>query len=116
MIDSATAPELKQAFQQHLRETEGHVTRLERIFNQMGMDAKRETCEAMKGIISEGEQIVDAKGDPHDQGRRLDRSSSTGGALRNGGLWNSAYVCSAVEFDRCREFAGTNPSREKGGR
>jgi ferritin-like metal-binding protein YciE len=64
MIDTATAPELKQAFQQHLRETEGHVTRLERIFNQMGIDAKRETCEAMKGIISEGEEIVSAKGDP----------------------------------------------------
>ena len=63
LIDAASSPELKQAFQQHLHETEGHVTRLERIFNQMGLDAKRETCEAMKGIISEGEQMVDAKGD-----------------------------------------------------
>jgi ferritin-like metal-binding protein YciE len=64
MIDSAQAPELKQAFQHHLQETEQHVTRLERIFNQIGTDAKRETCQAMKGIIEEGEQMVDAKGDP----------------------------------------------------
>ena len=47
MIDSAQAPELKQAFQHHLQETEQHVTRLERIFNQIGTDAKRETCQAI---------------------------------------------------------------------
>lgn len=64
MMDAAHSPALKQAFESHLRETEGHVTRLENIFQQIGADTKRETCLAMKGIIDEGEEMVKAKGNP----------------------------------------------------
>jgi ferritin-like metal-binding protein YciE len=64
MADAANSNQLKQAFRQHLTETQGHVSRLETIFRQLGTDPKRETCQAMKGLISEGEEIVDAKGDP----------------------------------------------------
>jgi ferritin-like metal-binding protein YciE len=63
MADAASSPDLKQAFRSHLRETEGHVARLEQIFNRLGNRTKRETCEAMKGLISEGEQMIAAKGD-----------------------------------------------------
>ena len=63
MTDAASSPELKQAFQSHLRETEGHVARLESIFHGLGRRTKRETCEAMKGLISEGEDMISAKGD-----------------------------------------------------
>lgn len=64
MADAASSSQLKQAFQQHLSETQGHVSRIERIFQQLGTESKRETCQAMKGLISEGEEMVDAKGDP----------------------------------------------------
>jgi ferritin-like metal-binding protein YciE len=64
MTNAANAPALKQAFESHLRETEGHVGRLERIFEALGVDTKRETCLAMKGLIDEGEEMVEAKGDP----------------------------------------------------
>ncbi len=64
MADAASSTDLKQAFQSHLRETEGHVSRLESIFNSLGAKAKGETCEAMKGLISEGETVISAKGDP----------------------------------------------------
>jgi ferritin-like metal-binding protein YciE len=63
MADAANSNQLKQAFRQHLTETQGHVSRLETIFRQLGIDPKRETCQAMKGLIAEGEEIVDAKGD-----------------------------------------------------
>ena len=63
MADAASSPDLKQAFRSHLRETEGHVSRLEAIFNTIANRNKRETCEAMKGLISEGEQMIAAKGD-----------------------------------------------------
>ncbi|MBV9303246.1 MAG: ferritin-like domain-containing protein [Acidobacteriaceae bacterium] len=63
MAEAASSSQLQQAFQQHLAETEGHVSRLETIFRQLGTDPKRETCQAMKGLISEGEEMVDAKGD-----------------------------------------------------
>jgi len=64
MTEAAHSAALKQAFESHLRETEGHITRLETIFRQIGAETKRETCVAMKGIIEEGEEMVKAKGDP----------------------------------------------------
>ena len=64
MADAATSSKLKQAFESHLRETEGHVSRLEQIFGELNVDPKRETCEAMKGLIAEGEEMIGAKGDP----------------------------------------------------
>ena len=63
MAEAASSPSLKQAFQSHLNETRGHVTRLETIFRSLGMEPKRETCDAMKGLLSEGEEMIDAKGD-----------------------------------------------------
>src|SRR5437016_14163775 len=63
MADAANSTQLKQAFQQHLTETQGHVARLETIFRQIGRDPKRETSQAMKGLITEGEEMVSAKGD-----------------------------------------------------
>ena len=63
MADAAQSSELKQAFRSHLRETEGHVQRLEQVFRIVGRDAKATTCDAMKGLISEGEQMIKAKGD-----------------------------------------------------
>jgi ferritin-like metal-binding protein YciE len=63
MADAAHSSELKQAFQSHLRETEGHVQRLEEVFRMVGKKAKATTCEAMKGLLTEGEQMIKAKGD-----------------------------------------------------
>jgi ferritin-like metal-binding protein YciE len=63
MADAAASSSLKQAFESHLRETEGHVSRLETIFREVKIEPKRETCQAMKGLISEGEDMVSATGD-----------------------------------------------------
>jgi len=63
MADAATSPELQEAFRDHLRETEGQLRRLETIFKQLGKEPHRETCEAMKGLIKEGEEMVQALGD-----------------------------------------------------
>ncbi|HEX5431657.1 MAG TPA: ferritin-like domain-containing protein [Bryobacteraceae bacterium] len=63
MRDAAGSPELKAAFDMHLEETRGHVERLDTIFRQMNKTPERETCEAMKGLIDEGEEMIDAKGD-----------------------------------------------------
>ena len=59
MAKKAAAPELKRAFQDHLAQTEGHVNRLEKIFKGMGEKPTGKTCKAMKGLIEEGEEIVD---------------------------------------------------------
>ena len=64
MAEASNSSQLRQAFEQHLTETEGHVSRLERIFGQLGIEPKRETCQAMKGLIAEGEEMIGAKGSP----------------------------------------------------
>lgn len=64
MASAAHSPELKSAFQKHLTETKTHVTRLENVFKELGHKADRETCDAMKGLIKEGEEMIEAKGDP----------------------------------------------------
>jgi len=63
MADAAHSSQLKKAFEHHLTETQGHVSRLESIFRQLNKEPKRETCEAMKGLVSEGEEMIKAKGD-----------------------------------------------------
>lgn len=64
MADAANSSQLKQAIRQHLTETQGHVSRLESIFREINVEPKRETCQAMKGLIAEGEEMISAKGDP----------------------------------------------------
>jgi ferritin-like metal-binding protein YciE len=58
MAEAATSPELRRAFEDHLSETQGHVSRLERIFEGMGLSPKATACDAMKGLIKEVESIV----------------------------------------------------------
>jgi len=64
MAKAAHSPELRQAFQQHLTETEGQVRRLEQIFSSLGHEPNGTTCKAMKGLIEEGHEMIKAKGDP----------------------------------------------------
>jgi ferritin-like metal-binding protein YciE len=64
MVDAAHNEGLKSAFRQHLGETENQVTRLERVFESMGRSAGAKSCEAMKGLIAEGEEVINADGDP----------------------------------------------------
>lgn len=64
LVRGAHAPELRQAFDDHLTETRGHVTRLEQAFAEVGMPVPNETCEGMQGLIQEGSEILQATGDP----------------------------------------------------
>jgi ferritin-like metal-binding protein YciE len=64
MAEAAHSSQLKQAFQSHLTETEGHVRRLEQIFKELNTSPTRETCKAMKGLIAEGEEMIKATGNP----------------------------------------------------
>ena len=58
MANAATSKELKQAFEHHLRQTEGHIERLEQICRILGTNPKGKTCEGMKGVIEEGNSML----------------------------------------------------------
>ncbi len=59
MEEAATTVELREAFRNHLTETEEHVQRLEQIFGTLGLEPDTTKCEAMDGIVDEGEEIID---------------------------------------------------------
>jgi ferritin-like metal-binding protein YciE len=63
MAEAASSSELKEAFTAHFEQTEGHVTRLEEIFEALGDEPSGETCKAMQCLIAEGEEYVKAGGD-----------------------------------------------------
>lgn len=65
MARAAQSKEVKAAFEKHREETEGHVERLQQVFELFGRRAQSKTCEAIQGIIAEGEEIMDEfKGTP----------------------------------------------------
>src|SRR5690606_35814147 len=54
----ATDAKLKQGLQHHLKETEGHVGRVEKVFEMHGVEAKGVDCPAIDGIIKEADEIM----------------------------------------------------------
>ncbi len=65
MAQAATNDKLKKAFQDHLQETHEHINRLEHIFDHLKVPADSIRCKGMEGIIREGEEIINASGDPN---------------------------------------------------
>jgi ferritin-like metal-binding protein YciE len=63
MEQGATDPDLKQAFRDHLKQTRGHVDRLENAFGALSISASGETCKGMQGLIEEGSKMLKEKGD-----------------------------------------------------
>jgi len=58
MIESASSPELQSALQQHLRETQGHVARLERVFSTLGVDPNTKGNDVIDEIMSAAKDSV----------------------------------------------------------
>jgi len=59
MAKAAKSAELRQAFLTHRDETEVHVERLQQVFEIAGKRAQGKTCEAIKGILEEGEEVME---------------------------------------------------------
>lgn len=63
MAKAASSDQLRAAFEKHHDETEGHIERLEKIFQQLGKPARGKKCDAIEGILDEGEEIMDEYAD-----------------------------------------------------
>lgn len=64
MAKKATSDQLRQAFETHLKETEGQIERLDRVFEILGKASSAKTCKAMQGLIEEGsEQMQELEGE-----------------------------------------------------
>jgi ferritin-like metal-binding protein YciE len=85
VVKASSNADLRQAFENHLEETRGHVARLERAFEMMGEKAKSKPCAAMKGLVEEAGEATE--GD-------MDES-----------LTDSAIICAAQKVEHY-EIAG----------
>jgi ferritin-like metal-binding protein YciE len=63
MVKAATNPKLKKAFNAHLKQTERHVKRLERIFKELDESPRGKKCVGMEGLIKEAQELVKEKPD-----------------------------------------------------
>ena len=64
MAKNAQSPDLQKAFQEHLRQTEGQVDRIERIFSEIGGSPRGKKCVGMEGLIEEGNELLQEDVEP----------------------------------------------------
>lgn len=64
MAKAATTEELRSAFEMHLQETENQVSRLDQIFEQLGVSSKGPKCKGMEGLLAEGSEMMKEKAEP----------------------------------------------------
>ncbi|HLO17193.1 MAG TPA: ferritin-like domain-containing protein [Anaerolineales bacterium] len=65
MVKAADASDLQRAFQDHLRQTEGHVERIERIFAELDGSPRGKKCVGMEGLIEEGSELMKEDAEPN---------------------------------------------------
>ena len=65
MAQAAHHDELRQAFENHLEETHDHLRRIKDALGEIGVGSPTEVCEGMKGLIAEGEEMMQKEGDPN---------------------------------------------------
>ena len=95
MIKNSSSPELIDALTNHLSETGTQVTRLEQVFESIDKRASAKKCEAMEGIIKEGEELME---------------SSEKGAMRDAGIISAGQKVEHYEiasYGTLRQFAET---------
>jgi ferritin-like metal-binding protein YciE len=64
MAKNARSPDLQSAFQEHLKQTEGQVERIERIFSDLGGSPRGKKCVGMEGLIEEGNELLQEDTEP----------------------------------------------------
>ena len=86
MAKAASNEQLREAFENHLEQTRGHVQRLEQAFQLLDHKAKGKPCTAMKGLVEEGKETIEEDG-------------------LSDGLMDSAIICAAQKVEHY-EIAG----------
>jgi ferritin-like metal-binding protein YciE len=71
MAKKASSEELADAFNSHKTETEGHVERIEKVFEIIGKTARAKKCEAMEGLTKEGDHVMEEADEDGASGRTL---------------------------------------------
>jgi ferritin-like metal-binding protein YciE len=113
MAEAASSTELKKAFTHHLEETKKHVTRLGEIFKELKEDPKGETCEAMKGLVKEGEEFIHAKGEPEVRDAGLIGAAQRVEHYEMAGYGTARTLAQRLGFQDCAQILETTLKEEK---
>ena len=100
MAKAASSQELRSAFESHLEETEGHIDRLDKIFDTLGKSPRGKTCHGMQGLVEEGSEMM----------QELEK-----GPIRDAGLISAAQRVEHYEmagYGSVREFAALVGQKE----
>ena len=113
MVSAATHPDLKDAFVDHLRQTEGQVRRLEQAFKLLGVPAKGKKCEGMAGLLEEGRKVMAADAEPSVLDAALIAAAQK---VEHYEIASYGCVCTYAEllgYDQVHELLGQNLDEEE---
>lgn len=65
LAKNAQSPDLQKALQDHLKQTEGQVERIERIFTELGSSPRGKKCVGMEGLVEEGNELLQEDTEPN---------------------------------------------------
>ena len=118
LVDAARSPLLKEAFEQHLVETEGQVERLKQVFEQIGAKAKAKPCKGMAGLIEEGEEIIEEASEKDDIAADLSLIAAAQKVehYEMSGYLNAKSLASRAELLRSGDVVGAVSAGGRAGR
>ena len=107
MAKAAQSVALQRAFTKPLRETEGHVERLEPIFKTLGVAPRGKKCKGMEGLIGEGKEIMEEEGKPEVIDAALVSAATLQARAPSSGIWGCSRPRST---GRARSMRGASRS------
>ena len=108
MVIAGTHPDLKDAFMEHLQQTEGLVRRLELAFKLLGVPAKGKKCEGMAGLLEAGRKVMEAEAEAYVMDAALIAAAQR---VEHYKIASYGCVCSYAEllgYDQVHELLGQN--------
>jgi ferritin-like metal-binding protein YciE len=112
MAGAANSEELRNALQDHLQQTQGHVERLEEVIRHAPKTVPQETCKAMQGLIREGEEIVQAQGDGAALDAALIAAAQRVEHYEIAGYGTAKTLADQLGYDRAEELLDETLSEE----
>jgi len=113
MTKAASNPDLKAAFEEHRVQTEGQVTRLEQVFELLGMSPKGRKCEGMAGLLEEGKKVMEQDAEPSVKDAALIASAQK---VEHYEIAAYGCLCTYAEmlgYDQVHELLGRNLDEEE---
>ena len=113
MAKAAESPELKKAFETHLKETEGQIERLEKCFELLGIPARGKKCEGMAGLIEEGKEVIEMEGEASVIDAALIASAQKVEHYEIASYGCLATYAEMLGYDQVKKLLGQNLSEEE---